>query len=150
MTPFQMRPVTADDVADLADVYIRARREAMPYLPVLHTRAQTLAWMRGWLLEKSAVTVAADGDGILGFSGSQDRHLDHLYVDPSAQARGVGSLLLGQALDAAGGALTLHVFQRNTAARTFYERRGFRCILLRDGSTNEEREPDALYVRDPD
>jgi hypothetical protein len=37
------------------------------------------------------------------------------------------------------------VFQRNLSARRFYERRGFRLVELRDGSSNEEGEPDAVY-----
>jgi ribosomal protein S18 acetylase RimI-like enzyme len=37
------------------------------------------------------------------------------------------------------------VFQRNEGARRFYERRGFRLVGQRDGSENEEREPDAVY-----
>jgi hypothetical protein len=46
-------------------------------------------------------------------------------------------------------ALRLHVFQRNARARAFYEHRGFRVDALRDGSQNEEREPDAVYVWAP-
>jgi hypothetical protein len=44
------------------------------------------------------------------------------------------------------GPLTLWTFQRNTAARAFYERRGFTAVELTDGSSNEESEPDVRYV----
>jgi hypothetical protein len=37
------------------------------------------------------------------------------------------------------------VFQRNAAARRFYEARGLELVALGDGSENEEGEPDALY-----
>ena len=39
------------------------------------------------------------------------------------------------------------VFQRNTAARRFYEQHDCRLIKLTDGRGNEEREPDALYEK---
>lgn len=41
--------------------------------------------------------------------------------------------------------LELRVFQRNKRARRFYERFGFRLVMLEDGSGNAEREPDAVY-----
>ena len=41
--------------------------------------------------------------------------------------------------------LELWVFQKNEAARRFYERRGFHLVRLSDGARNMEQEPDALY-----
>lgn len=41
--------------------------------------------------------------------------------------------------------LTLRVFTRNTDARAFYERHGFRLVDENDGSRNEENEPDMTY-----
>ena len=43
-------------------------------------------------------------------------------------------------------ALQLWAFQRNTAARAFYEAHGFTVQRLTDGSGNEEGEPDVLYA----
>jgi len=40
----------------------------------------------------------------------------------------------------------LWVFQKNLDARRFYERHEFRLERLTDGSSNMEREPDALYA----
>ena len=45
----------------------------------------------------------------------------------------------------AGRSLQLWTFQKNSAARGFYENRGFVLIKETDGGTNEEREPDVLY-----
>ena len=43
------------------------------------------------------------------------------------------------------------MFQRNAAARAFYEKHGFRAVAFGDGSANMEAEPDALYEwRNPD
>jgi ribosomal protein S18 acetylase RimI-like enzyme len=57
----------------------------------------------------------------------------------------LGALLLAAAKKESPRSLRLHVFQRNLSARRFYERRGFRLVELRDGSSNEEGEPDAVY-----
>ena len=58
----------------------------------------------------------------------------------------MGTLLLKQAQRASPDGLSLRVFTRNTAARIFYERRGFRCVDSDDGTRNEENEPDLTYV----
>ena len=71
--------------------------------------------------------------------------LEHLYVDPDDQGRGVGAALLDHVKRRRPRGIRLWTFQRNENARRFYESRGFRCVELTDGSTNEEREPDALY-----
>lgn len=72
--------------------------------------------------------------------------LEKLYVEPDAQSRGVGTLLLEKAKELRPEGLHLWVFQRNEGARRFYERHGFRLVKLTDGAENMEREPDALYV----
>ena len=64
---------------------------------------------------------------------------------PEAQGRGTGSTLLQKAMECAGGLLELWTFQRNHAARRFYERHGFTAVVFTDGADNEEREPDVLY-----
>jgi hypothetical protein len=40
----------------------------------------------------------------------------------------------------------LWTFQRNAPARRFYEKEGFVAVRETDGSGNEEREPDVLYL----
>jgi putative acetyltransferase len=47
------------------------------------------------------------------------------------------------------GGLKLKTFQRNAAARRFYEARGFAATDFNDGSVNEEHEPDILYSSAP-
>lgn len=70
---------------------------------------------------------------------------EHLYLRPDVRRRGIGSLLLAKAREISPEELTLHVLQRNTDARAFYERHGFTAGDFNDGSRNEEKEPDVLY-----
>jgi GNAT superfamily N-acetyltransferase len=76
--------------------------------------------------------------------------LAHLYVHPDLQRRGIGDALLARAKELRPDGFRLWVFQRNTGAHSFYERRGLRLAELTDGAGNEEREPDALYEWRPD
>jgi GNAT superfamily N-acetyltransferase len=57
---------------------------------------------------------------------------------------GTGTALL-QVAKASSSRLRLWTFQRNRAARRFYEARGFVLIEETDGAANHEKEPDALY-----
>ncbi len=142
MSGFVLRRAALGDVAAIAAVSRRARQERMPYLPDLHTPEEDRAFFRGFV-EGATVWVAEASGAVVGFVAFAAGWVDHLYVDPGWQGRGVGSALLDQA-KAAAPQLQLWVFQKNAAARLFYERRGFRLVRETDGSGNEEQEPDAL------
>ena len=58
----------------------------------------------------------------------------------------VTSALLDWAKALSPGRLVLWTFQRNANARRFYEAHGFALVRETDGSDNEEKEPDALYL----
>ncbi|TLP54874.1 GNAT family N-acetyltransferase [Microbispora tritici] len=117
----------------------------MTYLPRLHSDEETGAWITGVMLPASQVWVAVLRGRIAGFACLNGGWLDHLYITPAAQGRGVGTALLGHAKEAHPHVLDLHVFQQNDGARRFYERHGFTLVEERDGSDNEENLPDAHY-----
>jgi ribosomal protein S18 acetylase RimI-like enzyme len=118
----------------------------MPYLPLLYTKPEVLEWINEVVLRHSHVTLAVSAeDETGGFASVENGVLEHLYVAPHLQRQGLGTILLAAATEQNPKGLRLHVFQRNLAARRFYERRNFRLVELRDGSSNEEGEPDAVY-----
>ena len=140
-----LRPATAADARTVAALFRTSRELALPYLPVLHTRDDDL-WFFGRLIDRGAVTVAVDdADRAIGFVGAAPGWVEHLYVDPNHQGQGVGSALLAATKSAQPEGLDLWAFQRNSRARRFYERRGFRAVRFTDGAANEERTPDVLY-----
>jgi GNAT superfamily N-acetyltransferase len=143
---WRLRRAGQADAELIAAIFTSSRRVAMPYLPVLYTDADVLKWIRDVVLRNSAVTLAVSAGGQAGgFASFSSGVLEHLYVSPHSQGHGLGTLLLAAARQENPRRLRLHVFQRNLSARQFYERRGFRLVELRDGSANEEGEPDAVY-----
>lgn len=70
------------------------------------------------------MAVAAEGEWLLGFSLVTEGHVDMLFVDPAHVRAGVGAALLAEA--ERNGASSLECFRDNAAARTFYERHGWR------------------------
>lgn len=141
-----IREARHEDAGAIADVHLSARRDAMPYLPELHGEAETRSWFASNVLPRCAVWVAEGQGRVVGFAALHGELLEHLYVAPGDQGRGVGTALLERARRASPGRLELWTFQRNARARAFYERHGFRVAELTDGAGNEEREPDVRYV----
>ncbi|WP_292517290.1 GNAT family N-acetyltransferase [Mesorhizobium sp.] len=141
-----LRPATADDVDALTEIFLQARQVAMPYLPSLYADEEVSYWLANIVMPHARLTVATVGDARpIAFCACRHGQLDHLYVAPASQGSGAGTLLLADAMGHNPSGLRLHVFQRNIKARTFYERNGFCLVELRDGSQNEELEPDAVY-----
>lgn len=96
-------------------------------------------------MAEQEVWVAEEGGLVVGFVALSDDLLDHIYVQPDAQGRGLGGALLDTAKRRRPDGFALWVFQQNEGARRFYERHGLRLVRETDGSGNEERTPDALY-----
>jgi ribosomal protein S18 acetylase RimI-like enzyme len=145
----EIRTAEAADADAVADLFLAARRE-MTYLREVHTEAETRDWVATTLIARREVWVAAEGGRTFAFAALDEASLEHLYVEPAAQGRGVGTRLLERAKERRPEGLELWVFQRNGRARRFYERRGFEVVRETDGAGNEEREPDALYAWRPD
>jgi len=140
-----VREATPADAPAIARLFTASRRAAMPWLREVHGEDATLAYFRDLVPARRRVLVAVDGaDRPLAFIAFGGGEVEHLYVAPDERGRGLGSRLLRLA-QAGAPALELQVFQRNQAARAFYERHGFRLAGTTDGAGNEEREPDARY-----
>jgi ribosomal protein S18 acetylase RimI-like enzyme len=86
-----------------------------------------------------------EASGMVAMIAFRECWIDQLYVLPAAQRRGYGSELL-QVAQGAFDRLQLWTFQRNVAARRFYEAQGFVLVRETDGAGNEEKEPDLLYA----
>ncbi|WP_257165716.1 GNAT family N-acetyltransferase [Bradyrhizobium sp. SRS-191] len=117
---------------------------ALPWLAGLHTPDEDRWFYRERVFRDCELWGAFSGDDLAGLIALRAGWIDQLYVGPGAQGRGVGSALLDVA-KLGSDRLQLWTFQRNIAARRFYERRGFLLVEETDGAHNEEREPDALY-----
>lgn len=135
----RIRPARRRDVPGCAAILMEWIGET-PWLPRLHTLAETEAWLAGVLFRECRVLMAREG----GFV-AVDRHdrVQALYVAAGARGRGVGTALLDAAKAMAPGGLTLWTFEPNLAARRFYARHGF-TEIRRTAGENDEGVPDIL------
>jgi len=141
-----VRRLLPEDAAAVAAVFLRSRRAAMPWLPILHSPEEDIVFFASELATSAGWRVDVDGQ-IVGFALCRDGWLNHLYVLPEWQGRAVGTQLLRQAVAGRDESLDLWVFERNAAARRFYRDHGFMEVEGTDGSGNEEREPDVRMRR---
>ena len=145
MSEILIRRAEFKDADVIASIHWRSRKEAMPWLAVVHTALETRGYIARVLLKKEDVYVAIRAGEVAGYAAWRDGWLNHLYIHPAHQHKGVGTALLKAAKRSMPGGFRLWCFQKNAIARAFYERNG--CVMIRetDGKTNEEREPDVEY-----
>ncbi|MGH7642581.1 MAG: GNAT family N-acetyltransferase [Candidatus Dormibacteria bacterium] len=144
---FASRIATTGDGPRLGEIYLQAVRQAMPWLRLTHGDDELKAWFSREMPRSHQIWVGERHGSVRAFIAlSLDRAwIDHLYVEPEAQGSGHGRELLEVAKSGSPGQLRLWAFQRNLAARTFYEHRGFTALEFTGGRANLEREPDVLY-----
>ena len=142
-----LRQAGPADGPAIAQLFTASRRDALPYLPELHTEDDTLDHFTNTVPARCEVWVAEEGGRLIGFMAwnAETEHLDHLYLLPGRYRQGLGTKLLDKAKALSRGKIQLYAFQRNARARAFYERHGFTAIWFGDGAENEEGEPDVLY-----
>ena len=149
MEGIEIREADPADAPEIADIHLTARRRAMPYLNRPHTDDETRGYFSRVVGDRpSAWWVARIEDQIVAFMLIDGEDIDHLYVRPGWQRRGVGLSLLNKAKELSPHRLELWTFLRNRNARSFYEAQGFRAVAYTDGR-NEENEPDVKYVWEP-
>jgi ribosomal protein S18 acetylase RimI-like enzyme len=141
-----IRRAEPHDRDEVGRVFVSAR-DRMTYLPRIPDEDRPR--LGGWIVERHEVWVAEEDARVVGFVGLGTGWLDHIYVEPEAQGRGLGTALLDHAKRERPEGLQLWVFQKNEGARRLYERHGFRVVELTDGAGNMEREPDARYEWHP-
>ncbi len=144
-----LRRAVSEDARGMAVAHRQAMRVSLPFLPELHTAEEDQWFMRERLMATNEVWVAEVGNVVAGYIGFHEGWIDHLYVHPDHQRRGLGPVLLAKALEE-GAARRLWTFQQNTRARAFYEKHGFVAELFTDGEENEEKTPDVRYFRPAD
>ncbi|MGH7912834.1 MAG: N-acetylmuramic acid 6-phosphate etherase [Candidatus Dormibacteraceae bacterium] len=142
---FTLRSASPEKALRLAGVLVAACRAAYrefapgAVLDALDPETLARQMKRDW---DACETVVATGeqDDVLGFiryrgGGPGSGFVRSLYVLPPAAGQGVGSALLGHAVERLGGAgrawVSLWVFEQNVRGRRFCERHGFRPTEMR-------------------
>jgi putative acetyltransferase len=128
-------------IRKLAAVFRAARKDRLQFQLDLHDEDEDRRFLSGTVLPTNQVWVAESNGHLAGFIAFAAGWVNHLYVGPDFQRRGVGRRLLGIAKKS-NVALQLWVFEVNDPAIRFYEREGFRVVERTDGAGNEAKMAD--------
>ncbi|MCE7998894.1 MAG: GNAT family N-acetyltransferase [Rhodobiaceae bacterium] len=135
------------DGAGIAAVYLTATAK-LGFLPRRHDGLDMWHHFSS-LPTKQKVWVARQGGRIAAFLAMSPDWIDHLYVHPTAQNRGLGTALLSQAMRSAPQGFQLWTFFQNRGAQRFYERHRLTIAERTDGRRNEEGLADLRYIWRP-
>jgi ribosomal protein S18 acetylase RimI-like enzyme len=144
-----IRPYSAADFEDVVALWRRSMDGVARLVPqiVPHTPDEDRAYFASAIVGRCALTVCEDAGRVVGFLAMDGACVDRLYVDPPAQRRGVGKLLMAEACRASPTGLWLFTHQANAPARGFYEKLGFRAMAF-GVSPPPECAPDVRYAWD--
>ena len=121
-----VRPARPEDIPALSAIAERSYRTA--FADILEqdviTARDAAFFAERFAASWSRMLVALADVGPAGFLLMTDGHIDMLFMDPGANGKGGGALLLREAETL--GAKSLECFRDNHAARRFYERHGWR------------------------
>lgn len=142
-----LRDYASGDLEAVAGILRAATRQAYTFMAWTHEDDSYAAFIAHTLPTWDHVRVAA-GDGIpVGFACLEGDLLDQLFVLPSWQGKGVGSLLLDDIKALRPDGFRLYTFEKNHTARAFYEKRGL--VETGRGFSEEEQEADVAYRWEP-
>lgn len=139
-----LRRAIVDDIPLIASLFIDVRIRCLPFIEWDYS-LEVMEQVFSRQVKEMEFWVAEVGGEIAGFVAFTSEEIDHLYVRPELHGRGIGTALLGKALEEANE-VRLWVFQQNAKARRFYERNGFVLEFETDGQENMEKTPDARYI----
>ena len=131
MEPPTLRPATADDAANVADLWHRGWHDAHPgHVPEGLTAARTLTAFHERATSRMDDTTVAVFDGrVAGFVMVVEDEVEQLYVGASHRGTGLAATLLDEAerqvAQAGHDVAWLAVVVGNARARRFYAGRGW-------------------------
>ncbi len=132
------------DFDELVALWHETNRASYPYVQLQqeHTLVDARRYFRDNILADCRVWIAeSSGHQYLGLLALDSSWIRQLTVFRAFQRQGIGTALLQQARRHSPGQLRVYTFQRNMAARAFYEQHGFKAVAL-GMSPAPEREPD--------
>jgi len=141
----EFRPLKLDDMDEAAIVLRCSFDQQLPWLAGLHSPDEDRWFFREKLFKENHIWGAVEARKIVGIIAFSFGWIHQLYILPRFQGQGIGTRLLAIA-QVETSQLQLWTFQKNALARQFYEAKGFVAIRQTDGSGNEEKEPDVLYL----
>jgi putative acetyltransferase len=141
-----IRDYRSEDFDPITILWRIAREKSLPEFQRAkgHFFYEDQDYFRDHILKDDRVVVVASDQRLIAFMAMRDEFIDHLYVHPDDQNRGIGKALLDYARQLSPEHIWLYTLQINMNARAFYEKNGFTAEKF-GVSPPPESEPDVEY-----
>jgi ribosomal protein S18 acetylase RimI-like enzyme len=141
----RLTPVAASDADELASLRVLAMRESLERIGRFELKRARARFLNDFVPANTRfIELAGVRVGLVVTIVTSDKlQLDHLYIHPEAQNKGVGSAVLAEVFaEAARLGLTTHVcVLRESDANRFYTRHGFVLITQTRWDNQYQRRP---------
>jgi putative acetyltransferase len=124
---FSLRQSTGDDIAAIHALWRRSVEATHNFLTAEHLQIISDIVREIYLPSTTFLLAVDESDRPIAFLGGDPGTIDALFVDPDWFGKGVGRVLLAEALKRAV-VTRLDVNEANAQARGFYERMGFVAV----------------------
>ena len=143
---FIIRDYRPEDFDAVTILWRIAREKSLPEFERVkgHFFYEDQAYFRDHVLTTNEVFVVESEERPVAFMAMRDDFIDHLYVHPDYQNRGIAKDLLNFARQRSPDHLWLYTLQINMNARGFYEKNGFTAEKF-GVSPPPQSEPDVEY-----
>ena len=143
---FIIRDYRPEDFDAVTILWRIAREKSLPEFQRAkgHFFYEDRDYFRDHVLKENHVFVVEIDEHPVAFMAMHDDFIDHLYVHPDYQSRGIGKDLLNFARQRSPEHIWLYTLQINRTARAFYEKNGFTAEKF-GVSPPPENEPDVEY-----
>lgn len=132
-----IRAMTRADLPDVMRIWIEGNLDAHDFVSGDYWRGN-YERVRAEI-QKAEVWVCEEKGEVIGFIGLRGDYVAGLFADRANRGRGVGKQLLTHA-KSRHAQLSLHVFEQNARAVSFYLREGFSCAEIGTNSDAWQRE----------
>lgn len=127
----QICKVNKHDYLELIDVWEKSVRATHDFLTDDEIKQLKPLILNNYFNAVLLKQIKNTEDKVIGFSGVADHKIEMLFVAPSAQGRGVGSVLLHYAIEHQG-VTKVDVNEQNPRAKEFYKKMGFHVVSRSD------------------
>ena len=143
---FILRDYRPEDFDAVTILWRVAREKSLPEFQRAkgHFFYEDQDYFRDHVLKENKIFVVESGERPVAFMAMRHEFIDHLYVHPDFQTRGIGKMLLDYARQLSPEHVWLYTLQINMNARAFYEKNGFTAEKF-GASPPPESEPDVEY-----
>jgi ribosomal protein S18 acetylase RimI-like enzyme len=143
---FIIRDYRPEDFDAVTILWRIAREKSLPEFQRAkgHFFYEDRDYFRDHILKTDKVFVVESDERAVAFMAMREDFIDHLYIHPDFQNRGIGKMLLDYARELSPEHIWLYTLQINMNARAFYEKNGFTAEKF-GVSPLPESEPDVEY-----